>query len=153
MSATGKNYVVDDFTTVYSTAVLVPGTVIESEGNEYRFVKNSDTVAAAVSNIAVFSGTVNMDEITTDTSEGIAQHAAGIVMAAMATGEYGFVQKAGVYGSSIWAGVVSAADVGLGCIVGGDGSLTVHAGEVPSFGVCLNAGTGTNADVAVMLAL
>jgi len=153
MSATGKNYVVDDFTTVYSTAIMAPGTVVESEGKEYRFVKNSDTVAAAVSNIAVFAGTGAATEITTDTSEGIEQHAAGIVMAAMATGEYGFVQKAGVYGSCIFAGAVTADDIGWEVMVGGDGTLAIHAAEAPSLGLCLNSGTGTNGDIAVMLKL
>ena len=152
MSATGKSYVVDDFTTVYSTPVHAPGTIVESEGQSYRFVKNSDTTAGTANYPAVFVGTdptLNDWEIAADLSDGILNVCAGVIMAAMATGEYGWVKRKGVHLTATVIGTITAAGGALRC-GDTDGQWAAAAGaDIERIdGVCLEvvttSGTGVN---------
>ena len=109
MSATGKNYVVDNFTTVYSTPIMAPGTIVESAGFEYRFVQNGNTCTGTVGYPAVLVGTDGYD-ITVDLAAAATNASAlfvGIVMGTMATAEYGWVLKSGVYGTCSVADTVT----------------------------------------------
>ncbi len=126
MSATGKNYVVDSFTGAYSTALLVPGTVVESEGFEYRFILCGDTDAVSAGMpLTLDSPTAGEWKGCQDLSEG--GGLLGVAMTDLATGEYGFVMKCGVYNTctvqdtcALDAALVADADGGFRAAVGGD---------------------------------
>lgn len=129
MSANGTGYVVDDMTTVYSTPVHAPGQIVDIEGQSYRFVKNSDTSTATVNYGVVFvhtDPTSNDWQVAADLSDGILNVCAGVVMAEMATGEYGWVKRKGILLTATIAGTVTAAGGAL--IVGDTDGSWVGAG-------------------------
>lgn len=142
MSATGKNYVVDDFTTVYSSAIIQPGTVIESEGYEYRFIQNGATdVATAGTPLAALGTGDNKWIGCYDLSDGVVGGGVlGVAMAEMATSEYGFVLKEGIYNTCT---VQDAVGIGAGVCADADGGFRAATGaEVyPMVGVAYEAQT------------
>ena len=98
MAETGKQgYTIDDFTTTYSTPIIQPGTVIKSEGFEYRFIQNGDTDTATAGNPLILESTSEWVGCY-DISDGLYYGAClGVAMADIATGEYGWVMRKGVY--------------------------------------------------------
>ena len=108
MAATGKNYVVDDFTAVYTTAAHAPGTVVESEGYEYRFIQNGDTDTATAGNpLSMEDASTNKWVGCYDLSDGLDGVILGVPMADLATGEYGWVMKEGIYDTCSVGGAVT----------------------------------------------
>ena len=141
MSATGKNYVVDDFTTVYSTAIMAPGTVVESEGFEYRFIQNGDTDTATAGTPLILESTSEWKGCY-DISDGLYYGGfLGVAMADMETGEYGFVMKEGVYNTCTALNAIAlGAEICAGNTDGGFRAATSAEVQAPA-GVCLEAQT------------
>ena len=157
--ASSTSYAVDDMTTVYSSpGVHSPGQIVEVAGESYRFVKNSDTTTATVNYGVVFVGTdptSNNWEVAADLSDGILNVCAGVVMAEMATGEYGWVKRKGVLLTATIAGTVTAAGGALR-VGDTDGSwAAATAGDIERLdAICLEvvdtSGTGVNIYIDVL---
>ena len=153
MSETGKqSYTIDDFTTTYSTPIIQPGTVIKSEGQQYRFVKNSDTTTATQYYPCVFvdtDPTANSYEVAADLSDGILNAFAGCAMTDIATGEYGWLKRSGVIATATVIGTVTAAGGAIRCGDTDGQFAAAGANDIERIdGVCLQvvttSGTGVN---------
>ena len=132
MAETGKqSYTIDDFTTTYSTPIIQPGTLIRSEGREYRFVENqaTDTATAGYPCVYMHSDPHDNDfQISADLSDGYTNCFAGIAMTDIASSEYGWVMRNGVYETCTISGahtvgnqaVLSSADGGFAAYTAGD---------------------------------
>lgn len=152
MSADGTSYVVDDMTTVYSTPVHSPGTVVEIEGEEYRFVRNGVTDVATVGYPAVMLDTSGSWVIAVDVSDGLNDGGfVGVVMAEMATTEYGWLKRRGWYHTCTIDDAIVA--VGDEVCVGADGGFRAAVANelVRPAGFCVDINTeaATGASVYV----
>ena len=130
MAETGKqSYTIDDFTTTYSTPIIQPGTVIKSEGKQYRFVQNGNTNTATTGYPAVLVGTDGWD-VTVDLAAAATNANAlfvGVVMAEMATGEYGWLLRSGIYETCTAANTVTNIGAGV-CVANTDGQFRAATG-------------------------
>ena len=145
MSATGKNYVVDDFTTVYDDPIMAPGTVVEAEGYEYRFIQCGDTDTATAGTPLSMDATDSWKGCY-DLSDGSA--ILGVVMTTLETGEYGFVMRSGIYNTCT---VQDAAALGGALVASADGGFRcATAGELlPTSGVSMEVVAQAATSVAV----
>ena len=132
MSANGTSYVVDDMTTVYSTAIHAPGTCVSVDGSKYRFVLNGNTKTATAGYPAVLVGTGGWD-VSVDLAAAATDANAlfvGVVMAEMATAEYGWLLRNGIYDTCSMGN--TATNIGAGvALSSADGTFrAATAGEL-----------------------
>jgi len=123
MSASSTSYVVDDMTTVYSApGVHAVGQVVEVGADSYRFVKNGATDVATAGYPVTVLATGTPWTVCADVSDGLNDGGfAGVVMADLATGEYGWLKRRGWYHTCTVEGAVAA--VGDEVVVGADGGF------------------------------
>lgn len=150
MSASGTSYTVDAMTAVHTTPQHEPGTLVTVDGFEYRYVKNSDTgTATSGCPVALENFTDEMWVCRYDLSTVIDGAILGVPMADLATGEYGWLLRDGVYQTC------SVGDaVGEGCKVVAQGTDGVFraatAGELfYTCGVAMEAATQAGTGVAI----
>ena len=109
MSANGTSYTVDDMTTVYSTPVHEVGMCVVVDDSEYRFVQNGNTCTGTVGYPAVLVGTDGWDVTVDIAAEATNANAlfVGMVMGTMATAEYGWLLRSGIYDTCTVADTVT----------------------------------------------
>ena len=152
MSASGKNYVVDDFTTVYSTPVFPVGQIVESEGYEYRFILNGDTdTATAGCPVAPENFTDKKWKACYDLSDGLDGAVLGIVMADLATGEYGWVMREGVYETCTVGGAMTVGNNVVAKTTDATFRAATAGDLVYNCGVTLEAATQAATGVAIYI--
>lgn len=107
--ATGGNIAIDSIGYTHSTPQHALGQIVEREGKVYRYVKNEDTHAATISYPCCLVNTDNDWTISADISSSLGEgNFAGVVQAAMATAEYGWILVKGEYRSCNITGAVGA---------------------------------------------
>lgn len=85
-----------DLTESSTTDIEIAGTIREdSEGNVYRWVKNTHSAAFAVGDCVVYSGGTVRSQVTVPATASLA-NGAGVALAALASGSYGWIQCKGV---------------------------------------------------------
>lgn len=151
MSASGKNYVVDDFTIAHTTAQHVVGSVIEAEGKEYRYIQNSttDTATAGCPCVLVAAGGYVVTVKFTNATVVATNAFMGVFMTALATSEYGYILKSGEYNTCTVTDSITFGNAGvLGDANGGFGA----AGSAGLLRICCVAHeNSTGADTGVTL--
>lgn len=151
----GTNKVSPEFTHVDASdnPSNTPGTVIEADGLEYRYVKNQATDSATAGYPVIYMDADPHDnewEITADMTDGITDAFAGIAVATMGAAEYGWVLRRGVYESI--AATASVETVGFPLqLIGGSTdryfTLVTAVGE-PHHIIAMETTTAAATDVA-----
>ena len=123
------SYALDQVTVVFDDVDRGPslGTKLELNGKEYRFVKMSDTDSSTVSNVPVVyistDPSANNWEVSPDVSDapgGGMEFFAGMLLAAVDTGQYCYVLKEGPCTITLSGTVTAAGDA---IIVSEDGGF------------------------------
>ena len=147
----GTNKVSPEFTVVdgSTTPSNTPGTVVQADGREYRYVKNQATDSATANYPVVYMDADPHDnewEITADLSDGVAAAFGGVAVATIGAAEYGWIVRDGVWescaisdsvqtgGHPLWLGtqvdryfqLMTAGDIARVCGVGTE--VTTAAG-------------------------
>ena len=152
MSANPTSYAMDDITTVYSTPVHTVGQVVEVDGQEYRFVLNGDTATATAGYpVAPENYTDKKWKASADLSAGIDGAVLGVVMADMATGEYGWVMREGVYETCTVGGAMTAGNIVIAKGTDATFRAASAADIVWGCGVTLEAATQAATGVAIYI--
>ena len=152
MSANPTSYAMDDITTVYSTPVHTVGQVVEVDGQEYRFVLNGDTdTATAGYPVSPENYTDKKWKACADLSDGLDGALIGVVMADMATGEYGWVMREGVYETCTVGGAMTVGNNVVAKTTDATFRAATAGDLVYNCGVTLEAATQAATGVAIYI--